>query len=129
AAALDDEVDEGLERPTLFGGGVPPEGSELEGAVGLHPADPVEVLEPVRAGEGVALDVVEEVARTGLGQGGQAPVGDHREDRLHWGKPVIASLELEAGLAAESLERGGADAGHLDRPVRGGEGGEGADAG
>ena len=73
-AALHDEVDELLEGLPLLPRGVAPEGLEREAAV-VEPADAVEVLEALAvAGERVALDVVEEVARIGGGQGGQAPV-------------------------------------------------------
>ena len=78
---------------------VAPEGLEREAAV-VEPADAVEVLEAAVADERVALDVVEEVARIGGGQGGQAPVLLDRADRLDGRRRAVGPLVLEAGLAA-----------------------------
>ena len=122
------EVDQGL---PFLGVVVRPE--RTEGAVGLDQAEEV-VQAPLRAvGAGgglaverVALEVEEDVAGVGLGQGAER----HRVVDLESGGVGVAGLpggklaglQLQPGLGADGLHRG------VDQPVdRAGAGGEGLD--
>ena len=106
AAALDDEVDEVLEGLLLGPRVVGPEGLEGEGPGVVEPGQAVEVLDAVEADEGVALDVVEEVARVGCGQGVEPSALLDRGVELERGRLALGPPGLEAGLAAQPVDGG-----------------------
>ena len=136
--AFHDQVDEPLEGPPLPAGGDGPalggpEGVErgparFIGAAGFYDAEEVlDSVHLVRAEEGVALDIEEQVPLQRFGQHQQAVIGDQgpvpvpgRYQPLREHLAGLLALHLDPGLGMDSLQRLPPDP--LRSPVHGLEG-------
>ena len=117
-AALDDPVDELLERGALGVAIPPPDRGVLHGAVVVAIAVAEEVLEPARGlVERVALHVEPDVAGVRLGQETEAALLLVGEELVQVAA-LAAAAELERGLEADALVRLGVGA-RRQEPVAG----------
>ena len=95
------QVDEGFEGRLLLGGSTGP-AAVIQRVTGgrRHPSE--QVFEPAGAGEGIAFEVQEDVARRRRRQSAETAAFRHRQQFMD-GRAEAPALELHAGLLANPL--------------------------